>query len=586
MMRRRIVIILGWALSLMLAGCGSLPTSGPIETVDDVGGGQRSTGIDLTVQPPAPDATPEAIIEGFLGASESPADGYAVARTYLTDEAASSWRPEVGIDVYDASGQSRVITSDGSAVIRAPLVGSLDEDHIFTAASDTEYVHNFELTRVDDQWRITNPGDGILMSRQRFQQAFLGVLVYFLDPAGDRLVPQQVFLRQNELSASAPDALVRAVIRGPGTWIRPAVTNVLPEDVTSAGTWVDEQGVAHVALSEQIEALSADQRVQAAAQLLFTLSYFESITGLQINVNNRPLSIRGADDNGVVRFSTLAAFNPRRPMAPRDLYAVHDAEIIKLPDNAAAGPIALPGALGESWEQPPRWLAVSWQGDQVSVVDADGSTLYRANTADGELRAVYEGSALTKPQFDSEGRLWTLDNTPAGVIAVVIGKQDEPLLVAIPELESDRVVSFRISPGLARMVVIVESGETEQFGMLRLRGTDELVIDGWRRLPLNTTSGQITVFRDVVFTSSAKMMVVGADERDAQFSVYSVDIDAAQVAPQGPLYGADVVALTAMPRDGTVAAAVLTATDLALRFESQYRWQELLDDVTALAYPS
>ncbi|MPN49581.1 hypothetical protein SDC9_197203 [bioreactor metagenome] len=136
------------------------------------------------------------------------------------------------------------------------------------------------------------------------------------------------------------------------------------------------------------------------------------------------------------------------------------------------------------------------------------------------------------------------------------------------------------------MAVIVQNGQTQQLGLLRLRGSDQGTIDGWRELPLNTAAGQIVAFGDVAFLSSGKMMVLGASERDAQLSVYSFDVDAAQVTSQGPLRDVDVVALTAMPLDGTVAAAVVTSTRLALRYEAQYRWEELLGDVSDAAYPS
>ena len=586
MKRLTIAVWVAVTLALVLAACGRFPTSGPIETVGDGGSGERPTGIDVAAQPPSDGASPEAILEGFFAASESPADGYAVARQYLTDQAASSWRPEDGINIYDSSGQSRVITADGSAVVRASLVGRLGSDHVFTAVRDTEYNHNFELTTVDGQWRINNPGEGILMSRQRFQQAFQPVSVYFLSSAGSRLVPQQVFLRQAEFGSSAPDALVRAVIRGPGVWLRPAVLNALPDDVASSGTWVGDDGIARLALSEEIEALSADQRVQAAAQLLFTLSYFESIKGLQINVNNRPLSIPGADDDGIIGFGALSGYNPERPRAPRDLYAIQGSGIVRLPEVAGTAAVALPGPLGAGWDQQPGRLAVSWQGTLVGVVNSDGTNLYRAATIDGEPVEVYHGSALAKPQFDSAGRLWTLDNTADGVVAVQVPQQGTPLLVPIPEIGGGQVLSFRISPDLTRMAVIVQNGQTQQLGLLRLRGSDQGTIDGWRELPLNTAAGQIVAFGDVAFLSLGKMMVLGASERDAQLSVYSFDVDAAQVTSQGPLRDVDVVALTAMPLDGTVAAAVVTSTRLALRYEAQYRWEELLGDVSDAAYPS
>lgn len=191
MKRLTIAVWVAVTLALVLAACGRFPTSGPIETVGDGGSGERPTGIDVAAQPPSDGASPEAILEGFFAASESPADGYAVARQYLTDQAASSWRPEDGINIYDSSGQSRVITADGSAVVRASLVGRLGSDHVFTAVRDTEYNHNFELTTVDGQWRINNPGEGILMSRQRFQQAFQPVSVYFLSSAAAGWCPSR-----------------------------------------------------------------------------------------------------------------------------------------------------------------------------------------------------------------------------------------------------------------------------------------------------------------------------------------------------------------------------------------------------------
>ena len=65
------------------------------------------------------------------------------------------------------------------------------------------------------------------------------------------------------MNPQSPDALVRALISGPGSWLRPAVLDALPAEVQSLGTWVDADGVAHVNLSEEIEALTAEQERQS-----------------------------------------------------------------------------------------------------------------------------------------------------------------------------------------------------------------------------------------------------------------------------------------------------------------------------------
>lgn len=579
---RVLALLLPW----ILLGCAAFPTSGPVEEVSEVGPGGRPPGIDVAAQPPLPGASPEAILEGFFAASESPVDGYMVARQYLTPDAAGSWRPESGIQIYDATGQSRVITSDGSALLRAPLVGRVDLDHVFTAVHEPGFSHNFHMTKVDGQWRIGHPGGGVLMSIQRFHRAFQAVPVYYLDAAGRKLVAQPVFLRQAEINPRSPDALVRALIGGPGSWLRPVVQDTLPAELQSSGTWVDDAGVAHVSLSPEIEALSAEQRVQAAAQLLFTLGYFDNVQGVQITVNGRPLSIRGADAEGVVRLEAVAQLAPSRPTVPRDLFGVRGGGVIRITEAPATQVSPLPGKLGSGWEDTPGRLAASWAGDRLGLVSDDAERLYLAQTDDGEPHEMYRGTALAKPQFDLTGQLWTFDNTPGGPAVVRIGTRGNLVVLPLPELAAASVVNFRVSPDLTRIAVIAQFGSVQRLGFLRLRGADQLIIDGWRELPLTTSRGQVVEFRDVAFVSAERLLVLAAGERDPQFTVYSLDVDGAQVTSQGPISDVDATSLTAMPIGGLGAVAVVTATDRGLRYEAQYRWPLLIDGVTDLAYPS
>ena len=111
-------------------------------------------------------------------------------------------------------------------------------------------------------------------------------------------------------------------------------------------------------------------------------------------------------------------------------------------------------------------------------------------------------------------------------------------------------------------------------------------MDGWRPLPVNTSRGLVTHLRDVAFVSPNRILVLGAGERDPAFTVHSLDVDAAQVTSQGPLSDVDPVSLTAMPVGTVNAVAVVTAANLGLRYEAQYRWTSLITDVTDLAYPS
>ena len=231
-------------------------------------------------------------------------------------------------------------------------------------------------------------------------------------------------------------------------------------------------------------------------------------------------------------------------------------------------------------------MAASWAGDRLGVLSEDAERLFAADTFNTLPVLRYSGTQLVKPQFDASGMLWTIDNTDGGPVAVRVGQQGDAALVQLPELDDARVIAFRISPDMTRMAVIAEFGTVQQLGFLRLRGNDQLIVDGWRPLPVNTSRGLVTHLRDLAFVSPNRILVLGAGERDPAFTVHSLDVDAAQVTSQGPLSDVDPVSLTAMPVGTVNAVAVVTAANLGLRYEAQYRWTSLITDVTDLAYPS
>lgn len=158
----RAMMALAITLSL-LVGCSAFPSSGPVQTVGDIDRDERSGGIRMAGRPPVAGASPESILEDFLAAAESSADDYSVARQYLTFSAASSWDPAAGIAIYDPSKFTRNLSADGAAVIQAGLVGRADDKRVFTSVRDEIYDHDFKMVQIDGEWRISDPGDGLLM---------------------------------------------------------------------------------------------------------------------------------------------------------------------------------------------------------------------------------------------------------------------------------------------------------------------------------------------------------------------------------------------------------------------------------------
>ena len=109
---------------LGLGACATLPTSGPVRVADH---GVRQADLVLQyAQGPVKGASPTQIVEGFLLACAAGySDEFATARSFLLGQAASSWRPDAQVWIYDSAGNARVTdASDGSINVSAPALAT------------------------------------------------------------------------------------------------------------------------------------------------------------------------------------------------------------------------------------------------------------------------------------------------------------------------------------------------------------------------------------------------------------------------------------------------------------------------------
>ena len=111
-------------VAAVLAGCAVIPTSGPVERVEDESGLGEST-VRYTPAGPARDATETQIITGFLDAMLAYPVTHRVAAEYLTPEAAQQWRPGDATTVYTDAEVFSV--SVGSGWIEMATESRLDE---------------------------------------------------------------------------------------------------------------------------------------------------------------------------------------------------------------------------------------------------------------------------------------------------------------------------------------------------------------------------------------------------------------------------------------------------------------------------
>ena len=213
----------------LLAACASIPTSGPIQQGVEVGVETTDQVIRVIARPPQPDMTPTQIVSGFLQASASFEDDHAVAREYLTPEAAVMWDPARSVSVYDGVP---TIVPDGvtSVDMTATLVGSIDNEGRYEVALPGGLIEeSFRMLSGcfrgswSSHWRIATPPQGLLLSRSDVDRAFRAFEVYFLDPTFTTLVPDPRYFPVD--GPTPATALTRALLRGPTEWLEPAERN-------------------------------------------------------------------------------------------------------------------------------------------------------------------------------------------------------------------------------------------------------------------------------------------------------------------------------------------------------------------------
>lgn len=584
MMPRVRRILTALALLLLLTACTRIPTSGPVEP----GAGptrQPEVAVEVAPERPTPGASPRMVVEGYLQAMANYQQGYSVARLYLATDVRDAWRPETGLTVYeDGYG---VTSTPETAMLEAPLVGTVGPDGSFHHSTD-RLAHDFGLSRdADGEWRIRNPPNGLLISRYLFDKFYKAVNLYFYDPAFTSVVPDPIFLPTGN---QTPTALLQALLRGPTDWLTPVVVTAIPAQtrLNVQSAYADSAGVVEVSLNETVAALADEQRSRMAGQITWTLGQLEGITGVRFLMNGAPYAVPEADQ-GVVRIDSFAWMDPTPDghRAP-SVYGATAAGMVSVVE--AGGPAEVqpvPGPLGHLAGIDS--LAVASAGDRVALVTRDRTSL-RTATIGGDPTEAMTGGALLRPQFvrSREQELWTVGEGPAtnGVQFAFRIVADRTEMIALPAFEGSRVIAYRISPDGLRMAAVRRTAEGRlELGMARINRTlPELVIDGWRAIPLgDANNGGPEEIVDVGWLSPTSLLVLAGSRARQPVKPYRVDLYATEVAEIGQPDNWQARSVATSPRSGGGRATVV-GVEGSWRFEEDYRWPLLARGLTAAAY--
>ncbi|HEU5485851.1 MAG TPA: LpqB family beta-propeller domain-containing protein [Microlunatus sp.] len=580
MTRLRILVIgLLASLALLVSGCVSVPTSGPVEQVE----GQPpecQNCINVDVAPPASGDDPKQIVQGFLRATSNFQPNYAVARQFLTTGAAEKWAPESGVSIYSGSLQA----AGNAVILDGRLVGSLGPDRTYTA-QDKPWRVNFGMVKEDGEWRISTPPPGLMVAEFAFSSFYQSYNLYFIGN-GSALVPNPIYLPNLRNQASLASVLVRALLNGPSQWLAPAVTTAIPEGTAlSVDAVTITDGVAQVALSDDVLSLNDGQRTLMAAQVLYTLQP-TGIRAVTFTVDQQPYAIPGADP-GTFEVSLDSRFEALAPVPPGVTDALYTARAGKLlvspsvSDAAQSAPV--PGPLGAGrW--PIQQLAVSGSAADVAAVTDGGSVLRRAVAADGDVRTVLSGvSGLLRPEFTRYAELWAIGRS-AGEQRMWVQRDGRVAEVESTLLNRGTIKAFAISPDGVRMALIREVDGRSELGLARIIRGERIRVDGWRALDvIRSTTPDLTVLRDVTWSDATSLAVLGGGSADAPLTVYRVHQDASSIAAVGEPISWDAVSLAVSLESQTV--VVLDRSGQTWR-DGSTQWVTLLDEVSAVACPA
>lgn len=477
-----------------LAGCATLPTSGPVLvggpiSVEDV------TEVEYLPAGPAEGASQREILDGFLAACAAPQNNFRIARLFLTDAVAQSWNP-ARMTLVRGIYSSVNVKSNLELVLATTVDAQVDESGVYTESTGTRPLRlSFGFTQVGNEWRLSQVPDLSIVTEVAFDAAYDEYIAYFLNQARTELIPDvRFFARQGD----PVTAVTRAVIGGPSPFLTNASTAFPPETSLQSAPVVVSDGRALVDVSESAGTVSVDDQRAMLAQLQASLTEFTEITSTALSVDQIPVPIAPL---------SIGELDPRvddRPLVVVDGKLGHIAE-------ETIEPLRTLGARIVNLEP----IAVSY--DASSDIAAVGTRLgvYRVSN---RTDRVSQRPSLVDPQIDDAQTVWWVDpQTPSLVSAFVAGAE---VTFRGPWPETASIASLEISRENARIAIAVNLDSTAQLFVAAISVDDDgrpVTIDGYRELPVDTDR-----IIDLAWVDSTNIAVVGVRDRVSHVEAASV----------------------------------------------------------------
>ncbi|TQJ33100.1 LpqB family beta-propeller domain-containing protein [Arthrobacter sp. SLBN-122] len=434
-------------LIVLLSGCARIPTSGPVGKSSESSAGNVSAPVFLPAAPQQ-GASPETIIDYFYRAGSGYEDDYAVARQYLTQASAVSWKPDKRALVYR---EARVVPTETENVFNYELDVSytVDADGIATQspAGTVERIP-VTVTQVDGEWRISAIPDGTAIAEETFKVIYGAYPIYFYDPTFTYAIPDVRWFLKNK----TVKAMTSALLAGPAPYLRGAVASAFPSGIKLARESVPVvSGAAQVDLTaKELTETSAEDRLRMQMQLTLTFRSQPDVVNVELRANQDLVRV---EDNGSVLPPVLDKTVPSRQIAisGNELVRYENNRVSPLPDMQPVSALN------------PRYPAESPVSQTAAFLNDGRTTLYSISPGQ-PARALTTRSTLSRPTFSINDWVWTAGPGATGATEVVAFRPAGvaegaavPTVTLAPSWLAGRTVKeFRISRDGVRALVISE----------------------------------------------------------------------------------------------------------------------------------
>ncbi|MDO9484582.1 MAG: LpqB family beta-propeller domain-containing protein [Actinomycetota bacterium] len=515
-------------IGLMLSGCGVLPWSltaqvpegGAIQQGDASASNREDQFIRVIPQGPRKGMTQTEIVQGFLDASAAFEDDHAVARQFLTQNAANIWEPGSGVRVF--KGAPDLVQNAEVVRFTAPLAGRISERGTYQIASpDASLNAEFGLAQQDGQWRIAELPQGLELSTVDVDRAFRSLSVYYFNPQYSTLVPdvRMIPVPGNGVATG----LMVALLDGPDPWLAPAVKTAFPLGVGLNFNFVGvNSGVARVDLTADALFAPESVRMQMAQQIVWTLRQLPDVSAVSITAGGQLLTISGVPYP--IPRDQWPTIDPSGLEPGAEAVFANSNGISRLTKGPSQSVVGYPPTSASAFTQ----VVVNGSGGTLSGVDALGrvwSALIEADTTWAQLPI---SRTIQWLEFDASGGLWVWDPSNGLGVWDAPGPLKGISITGLPSGAS-LVRAMPSRDGTRAALILRQSGVTSVY-LARIEQnveSDARVISGARKYAPTATD-----VLDVDWSSANSLAFIGRTG-NGDLQAFDLDLASGAMTPQG-----------------------------------------------------